>query len=172
MLPGGAWLAECITTQQKFCSSATQFAVFSVHCALCSVQCAVRSVQCSVCKKCAATQLMQDMRRQFVSEVFDKFEHITGIITITIEGITKFIPRNEDCENFPIPSSLFFHYSIIKSHHSHHHPRNEDCGKWERGSFPFSQLLIRPPLNHPPPNLVGHCRIAPRPLKHCLAGAK
>ena len=67
-------------------------AQLSLQCSVCTVQCAVRSVQCSVCKKCAATQLMQDMRRQFVSEVFDKFEHITGIITITIEGITKFIP--------------------------------------------------------------------------------
>ena len=62
---------------------------------------------------------------------------------------TKFNLRNEDCENFPIPSPFFpLSHSIIKSHH---HPRNEDCGKWERGSFPFSQLLIPTPTKSSAP---------------------
>ena len=36
---------------------------------------------------------------------------------------------------------------IIKPHllHCHHHLCMKDCGKWERGSFPVSQLLIPTP---------------------------
>ena len=49
--------------------------VYSVHLSVQkSVHCAT---QCAVCKKCAAAQLMQDMRRQFVAEVLDKFEYIS-----------------------------------------------------------------------------------------------